>query len=245
MNKSILLAAVAALAISGSAFATETGSASLSGTAQSQVSGGVLSSSTMTGDGAAFHGAYASSANTTTVSAGGDSRVGQAGVNTSAYTVGGTQTLAGGIGPGSASAGAEQYGYGLSNAYSNTNCNNVTGNVNVESFAAIGTTSNADVVGTGIAGDRTSAFAFNVSAAQITGTSGAGHASTNATGSSFGADGTVASDFAIGHHASSGNGSALSSGATSVQGGDYNAAVTATFTTTVKGARCTSSHCGS
>jgi hypothetical protein len=243
MNKTILLAAVAALAISSSAFATDTGSANLSGVATSQVSGGVFSSSTMTGDGAAAHGAFASSFNTTNVSASGNSRVGEAGVNTAASTIGGTQTLAGGFGAGSASAGSDQYGNGASYANANTDCTNVAGFVNVTSLAAIGTTSNAAVTGTGLSGDRTDAFAFNASEAQITGNSGAGHAGTSATGSSIGADGTVASDFALGH-ATSGNGSALSSGATSVQAGSYSGTVTATFDTTMPGATCTSSSCG-
>lgn len=202
MKKSLLVLSLALLSFN--AFATGPGG-NVSGAATSSVSGYVNSNSAVSGvNRSAVHGAYASSQNSTVVTGSSTPN----GATTNAYTHGDTFTAAGGIGSGSAHAGAEQAGYGLVNA--GTPNVHATSEVGVDTWSAVDNSNTA----LGISGSE--GGAFNHSHVGVGGAHFSNAAVSNAHGSTFGVDGVR----------TTGIGSGVTAGGTSAQFGSYYGTVT-------------------
>lgn len=201
--KQTILAAVLLTAF-GSAMACPGGNCAavtpaVTGNVTSFSGANVSSSSTVAGTGAAAHYATAFAENCTTVSANGTGSVGKfgglAGVATTANTVGISGATAGGVGNGSATAAASQYGAGQVDAtfkYNNVNIpfvGQLPGyDVKVGSSVALGSNATANVVGTGFDAGLSGGAASN--AANAVGGHGLNVATTGVT--VIGADGVFA-----------------------------------------------------
>jgi len=189
-------------------------------------------------NGMAAHGSVATAENCTTVV--GISRPGTDGAiaGTGAVTVGRTFTAVGGVGSGSAYAGAQQFGMGTVTSTANV-AGNATGQVVATSTVATGTFSTASLDGAGSAVSGSMGGAANVSYALAGSNAIPGGVSVRTEGMTAGVDGVKTFSNSVVGNATVDAGGTLTVGETtgvgSFQSGSFSANIVRNFTVTTNG----------